>query len=680
MSRAFVIRPFGTKKDGSGKEIDFERIDRELIGPALEACGFEGGTTGELIEPGNIREDIFALILEADLVVCDISVLNANVFYELGIRHALRKRRTVQIKVRQSSDATPFDVQTDRYLTYDLNEPATARDKLAETISAAMASERPTDSPIFQLLPNLPEADPSTVVLVPLEFKEEVNRAQAAKSKGWLRLLSEEVVGLRFQWEGLRLVACAQGRLRDYEGAWHSWEAIRETYPQDIEANLALANIYEHMYRETKDPEWFEASEQAICRVLSCCSAGRKERAEALAFKGRNEKTRWRVAFKDSESVEERRKAAMNRALIRSYEAYRDAFFEDLNQFYSGLSALQMGTILLDLAQSDEWLDAFNTDAEAGCYRVNLQEDVSSLRSLVPVLIEAALHRMDEADADRVWARISIADVLFLLDSGREARIIGAYRDALPRNNPSAWEAIRGQLTLYAELGVQAELAKKVIEAIDPDFSDGEQKKPVHLIIFVGHRVDEQDRAESRFPREKENAAKGLIHEEIRSLVCDQCDIVLLSSAAPGSDILAHEVCADLGLKSIICLPMPPEDFAQIVFGELDSWRTRFIDLQKNHKVLVLSEREGLPRWLHASGADPWERGNRWVLKMALTWGARTVTLVALWDGKKTGDDAGGTAHMVKLAEETGKIHIRRIDSTQLVEPPALIAGSPGRA
>jgi hypothetical protein len=80
MARAFVIRPFGVKKDTAGKEIDFERVHRELIGPALQATGFSGDTTGEIVEPGNIREDMFSLILEADLVICDITIHNANVF------------------------------------------------------------------------------------------------------------------------------------------------------------------------------------------------------------------------------------------------------------------------------------------------------------------------------------------------------------------------------------------------------------------------------------------------------------------------------------------------------------------------------------------------------------------------------------------------------------------------
>ena len=62
MQQAFIIRAFNTKKDSSGKEIDFERIHRELIAPALDAAGLGGGTTGKIIDAGNIREDMFGLI------------------------------------------------------------------------------------------------------------------------------------------------------------------------------------------------------------------------------------------------------------------------------------------------------------------------------------------------------------------------------------------------------------------------------------------------------------------------------------------------------------------------------------------------------------------------------------------------------------------------------------------
>ena len=59
---------------------------------------------------------MFQRLLAADLVVADLSVHNANVFYELGIRHALRQQKT--FIVRASTDTFPFDLQTDRQLTF----------------------------------------------------------------------------------------------------------------------------------------------------------------------------------------------------------------------------------------------------------------------------------------------------------------------------------------------------------------------------------------------------------------------------------------------------------------------------------------------------------------------------------------------------------------------------------
>ena len=103
MTRVFVIRPFEMKKDSSGKVLDFERAHNELIDPALKATHLSGATTGEIVEAGNIREDMFSLILEADLVICDITIHNANVFYELGIRHALRKKAATP----DSASSTP---------------------------------------------------------------------------------------------------------------------------------------------------------------------------------------------------------------------------------------------------------------------------------------------------------------------------------------------------------------------------------------------------------------------------------------------------------------------------------------------------------------------------------------------------------------------------------------------
>lgn len=471
MARAFIIRPFKKKKDSSGKEIDFESIHQTLIKPALEATKLYGGTTGDIIEPGNIREDLFKLILEADLVLCDITVDNANVFYELGIRHALRKKRTILIKGIPTSDPTPpFDILTDRFLEYEIDNPAAARDKLIDIINASLKSECDTDSPIFMMVPCLSEADPSAMCVVPMGFREKVKRAQATKSKSRLRLLGDEVLKQRFLWGGLKLVATAQWDVKDYEGARYSWEVIRESYPNDIIANLALANIYQRLYLETKVYDQIVCSDQAIDRVLDCSSTNRKQRAEALALQGRNQKTHWRLKFSHLATYEERREKAMNYTLVRSYNAYYEAFFEDLNHFYPGLNALQMGTILTDLVGENEWNDAFGAADQENSCRKKINEQIISLHSLVPASVMADLGRRDKTDPDRLWAKVSKADILFLTNNSAKS-IIAAYLDAIPDDKPFVWDAARTQLELFSELGVQAELAQNVIAEVNSSFN-----------------------------------------------------------------------------------------------------------------------------------------------------------------------------------------------------------------
>jgi len=72
--RAFVVRPFGVKQG-----VDFEKVHAELLKPALAAARIEGDTTLESIEQGDIREDMFRLLVGADLVIADVSTNAPNV-------------------------------------------------------------------------------------------------------------------------------------------------------------------------------------------------------------------------------------------------------------------------------------------------------------------------------------------------------------------------------------------------------------------------------------------------------------------------------------------------------------------------------------------------------------------------------------------------------------------------
>jgi hypothetical protein len=673
MARAFVIRPFGKKKDSAGREIDFDRTHEELIGPALQEFGFGGGTTGEINDAGNIRDDMFSLILAADLVVCDITVNNANVYYELGVRHSLRKKRTLMIRGRHTSDNTPFDILTDRYLEYDLTNPSSSLAELRNMIRAAADGERTTDSPVFRAMPTLREADVSANGFgVPTAFQDDVKLAVAGRSKGWLRLLADEVERRPFFLEGLRLVAKAQFELKDFDGARSSWEAIRRLYPLDVDANFALANIYERLSRPTAtrpdlDLSRLAASDAALRNVLESVTGA--VRAEAYALNARNLKTKWRMRLRGT--GKELRASALNDLLRQSYHWYRRAFYQDLNHFYSGVAALQCAVILDDLSSTDPkgWANLFDSRKTAAVEKDQLENEVISLACAVRASLEASKQRPN-GTTDQ-WLRLTEADLTFL-SRAKKDRVLKSYDAAIPMDSaPFFWDAAKGQLELFSMLDIR----RKIADAVIGEFakrSGTTQEKPIQVIMFAGHGVDHPARTSPRFPRSKqaESRARQLIALKLESLLQPNHEYLAYASGAPGADILFHEICLERRINSTLCLPMPAKNYAgQAVFEGHDEWRNRFLDLSQRLPVLHASDRAGLPSWLNGAGTNPWERGNRWVLKMALAQGAKVVSLLVLWDNKPA-DGPGGIAHMVELARESGGVQIHTAEASPLLDAP----------
>jgi tetratricopeptide (TPR) repeat protein len=651
MQRAFIIRPFGKKKDRAGREIDFDRVQSELIDEALRAVGLGGGTTGEIVEAGNIREDMFALILEADVVICDMTIHNANVFYELGIRHAFRKKRTVLIRGANSADDVPFDNLTDRYLGYDVDRPAAALEQLVGTLTATLASER-TDSPIFKLLPTLLEVDPTSVVVLPKD-------------------LAEEVETRRFQWLAMRLIGRAQWDVGDAEGARLTYQKLIDHDPDDLDANNALANLYERQYRLEKREDLLASSDIAVKRILANSRATLQERTEALSLMGRNAKTRWRLAFEGLADVAERRKAAVNRKLIEAYKGYLTAYSGNLNHYWSGLAAVQMCAIAKSLADEETWEDAFDDERTARDMKADLSLAFDELKGAVKLAVQSAQNELPAGSNDRVWADISRADLLFLTEE-RMTRVKRAYIDAV---TPTPWfvGAVRGQLELFASLGIKADLAKAILADLRMPVGASLSTASPSIVMVAGHRVDEPGRSETRFPESAAPAVPARLREGFQRLSQGPAGIRVLASAAPGTDIICHELCRELGVNSTICLPMPVEDYAKEAFKDQDMWRSRFLALVAGGaNRLQLSDTPGLPRWLRGTNTDEWERGNRWVLQMALSFAAPTVSLVAVWDGTAIGDSKGGTAHMVQIARAAGRVFV---DVIKLKDGTVLPAG-----
>jgi hypothetical protein len=667
MMNVFIVRPFGTKNG-----IDFDRVEKELIRPAMGQAGLTGGTTGEFIQQGNIRTDMFEQLLIADLVIADISIHNANVFYELGIRHAFRDKRTFLLKSKgdkskenesKESDV-PFDLKTDRYLSYDGNDPAASVASFADALNATLDSQK-ADSPIYQLLPELEPSDPNKLLVVPLDFREEIERAEAANNCGDLQLLVAEMDGFVWRVVGLRLVGHAQFRLKDWPGAKATWQAVRDYGDMDVEANTLLATIFQRLGD-------LLSSDQAVERALQNKEIFARDRAEVRALMARNAKTQWHQSWATAADVETAQKSALvSPYLEKSFELYREGFIEDRNHFYSGLNALAMVTMLTELAQAQStiWGDSFDSKEDAAQKLQKLKELRSDLAAGVRLAVESKQVALQRTNRSDVWVEISTAD-LICLTSSRPNRVGQAYRKALADASEQARDAVRRQLLLYQRLGILKENIQAGVDNIAPVTQQTQtQQAPTHVLLFTGHRVDAPDRKTPRFPAAKEKHARAMIFEAVRTEKAKAKGAVFgIAGGACGGDILFHEICEALEIPSQMYLVLPKNDYIKVSVADGGpDWVERFNRLYDKMKPKILSDSDRLPRWLRTKkDYNIWQRSNLWMLHNALFISQDHLSLIALWNGA-TGDGPGGTEDMVERAKDRGAQFIH-LDAKKLLE------------
>src|SRR5215831_14726160 len=116
--------PFGTRPaEGAANsahpsvQVDFDCVYKSLLKPAIEQAGCDAFRADEEHSAGDIRMDMFFELVTADFILADVSILNPNVYYELGVRHGGAPRGTVLVSGGWSS--APFDVAPDRRLSYN---------------------------------------------------------------------------------------------------------------------------------------------------------------------------------------------------------------------------------------------------------------------------------------------------------------------------------------------------------------------------------------------------------------------------------------------------------------------------------------------------------------------------------------------------------------------------------
>lgn len=653
--RAFIVRPFG-KREG----INFDAVEELLIHPALTHQNIEGGTTGLILEAGNIREDMFQQLLVADVVIADISIHNANVFYELGVRHALQPQHTFLIRAKNKKpreqrgpqDEVPFDLRTDRYLEYDPDDPAAALNALIDGLVATRVSKR-QDSPVFLLLPNLEAQDRGRFLTVPLEFGEAVEHAAKSGDTGRLGLLGLEARGQTWGSEGLRRVAREQFNCKAYAAAKLTWESLRQLDAFDVEANLMLGTVYQKIGQ-------LELSNQALERVVSNDRATRSDRAEALALLARNTKVRWRNRWESEPDIASRRREALRSPdLLIAFEKYSDAYQLDLNHYYSGLNALSILTIGLALAADmPETFKAFyDSDEEATAALAVYQTRRANLSAAVSLSLEAAAAQNKAAGAEDRWLDVSVADLSFLM-SRRPGRVQYLYESALANANEFEMDSMRAQIDLFESLGVLSENVTAALAAFPPRSDLNAGGSLDRVLLFTGHMIDGPGRATPRFPAAAVPQAAKAIREAVEKALCVSKaeTIVGIAGGACGGDLLFHGVCEELGIRSELFLALPPNVYRTDSVDRAGAeWSKRFDALlQRRPDVPVLNEVEGLPPWLVSRpGWSTWQRANLWLLSEALAKGAPNVQVIALWDGE-AGDGPGGTEHLFRIARENG--------------------------
>ena len=681
MSSVFIVRPFGNrsvlKKDTATQTtstilFNFDTVEKDLIRPAMKELNLTGGTTGEVFEAGDIREDMFSQLLLADIVIADITIYNANVFYELGIRHALRDKRTILIKC-PGFDETPFDIIGYRYLSYDKDNPAQALPALIQSIEETLDADR-KDSPVFNVLPLLKTQDPEKYLAVPEDFMAEATIAEKSKLPGKLALLAYEAESFGWKFPALRIIGNALFNIGERNTAKQVWKKITAEKPNDIQANDRLATIYQRL-AETEmkiNPEegivLLAQSDLCIEKVISDNSISNYQAAEAYALKARNAKTKWINSWQAVEGDERYKKAQQSVHLENAFKNYEKGFYTDLNHYYSGINALGLLTTIISLAERDPltWELAYDTKEDADQKLKELKTKCKRLTATVQMSVESAKNKLEDKGEKDNWLNITEADFL-CLTATNPARVANMYAKVLQDAEGLNMDATIRQLKTYEALGVKADNIKAVLNVLPPE---GEQQTNITAyLLFTGHMIDKPGREKPRFPASKEAAARQAIKEKIaeeQKKLPEGSNLTGIAGGACGGDILFHEICAELGIPTQMYLALPREQFlvTSVAFAG-NNWIERFDKLFNKLPHPVLSENKELPRWLQKKqDYDIWMRNNLWLLNRSLVNGGIHMILIALWDGQG-GDGTGGTAHLVNEAEAKGS-RVIKIDINEI--------------
>lgn len=154
-STCFYITPIGGAESDARKHANL--FLESIVEPAIRTVGLTVVRADQIDKPGVITRQIIEYILRARLVVADLSFSNANVFYELALRHAAR---LPVVQIIRHGDAIPFDINQMRTITIDNRDIYTLlpnvelyKSELASQARRALEAGAEVDTPVSIYFP-----------------------------------------------------------------------------------------------------------------------------------------------------------------------------------------------------------------------------------------------------------------------------------------------------------------------------------------------------------------------------------------------------------------------------------------------------------------------------------------------------------------------------------------------
>lgn len=327
----FILMPFGKKHDAAGRLIDFDAVYEELIAPAVRAARMEPLRADEEKTGGIIHKPMFERLILCDFAVADLTAANANVFYELGVRHAARPHATVPIFAKGSGQL-PFDVAQLRAVAYGVapdGRPQDAAKYRAQLTARLNEARTPTkDSPLYQLMENYPDLDHTKTDV----FREVVAYSKSMKEK----LAQARKAGLdavrRVETEIGSLENCETGVAIDlflsYRGV-KAWREMIDLVPKMSPVLAATVLVQEQLALALNRAGRGEEAERVLLELI----ARRGASSETCGILGRVYKDRWEAAANAGQS------ALADGLLRKAIDAYLQGFEADWRDAYPGINA-----------------------------------------------------------------------------------------------------------------------------------------------------------------------------------------------------------------------------------------------------------------------------------------------------------------------------------------------------